>query len=459
MPSAKAETKTSIARRTRSDRSRSMSASADISEMSGTEDYDDFSSTTESSSTWGGGEGSYMTLSRTAFSKKSTFGRWTEVYLELASDRLYEYRTRHTAKRSKTYYLNIHGAAALDAFDLTSEKNCFAVFASKRDSDKPADRVRAFFKNSDAGMFRMWLKALRRAIRIASGNAAEGLPNAEQFSDPTLIADSDGVIVDCNSTVCELLGWQKGELIGKRNDVLMPQTVRASHQKLMAKYEQTGKRSLVGNFLTPRRLTGVRYDQSKIELWISLGEIGTGAERMFIATMRPFVDEEAEQEQAKGTEGAKSADSASNELTRAVLEKVEAATSALKQEVAAALEGAEKPAQLAAQKKKTRAIREKHRALVETVQDMDRDVTALKRSAAISHRALDMLISATEVSPSSRGAAEDEMVMAVLKETIHAEVERASTASSTTLFRSEVSFFFWSGLILIAALLARAAEG
>ena len=364
------------------------------------------------------------TLARTAFNKKGNFGRWSEVYLELKDNHIYEYRTATTKKRHKKYNLASPGAKVIDAQDLTNEKLMLALFSTKDNGGQ--ERTRAFFKASDDSMFRMWLRCTKLVIGRANGTVQDSnAPAAALFTDPTMISDHDGFIIDCNDAVCELLGWDRNALIGKSNKVLMPEALRRRHDALMDKYASTGKKSFVGSFLKPRRQSAVRFDGSPIELMISLGEMSSGTDKIFIATMRP-VEDAPDDEKDHSTND--------NGVVHAVEMSLNASHEKAKIDIRRAIQ-ATQPV-MAANAKKLTSLRSKHRDLKETVQDLDHEITKMRRSAAITQHALDMLIM---VDHGNNISVEDhdEGLLELLKDSINSEVERAASASATSLFRGE----------------------
>lgn len=170
-------------------------------------------------------------LQRTPFAKKATFGRWSEVYLEWHDDLLLEYRTSTAGRPHKIYNLGSEGAKLLDAHDLTNQLYTFAVFSTKGST---ADRTRAFFKSSDPAMFELWFRSMNHSMKKRASYESSGAPAAALFSDPTLICDYSGIVIDCNDAVCKLLGWTHDNLVGKSNKILMPEALRQRHDQVSA---------------------------------------------------------------------------------------------------------------------------------------------------------------------------------------------------------------------------------
>jgi PAS domain S-box-containing protein len=106
--------------------------------------------------------------------------------------------------------------------------------------------------------------------------------------DGMLVTDHAGVLVLVNAEAERMFGYSNDELIGSSIDVLVPDSVRPRHQKLMASYTVAPKTRLIG--ATKRSLSGRRKDGSEFPVEISLSPYELGGRLLVIGGVRDITE-------------------------------------------------------------------------------------------------------------------------------------------------------------------------
>jgi len=134
--------------------------------------------------------------------------------------------------------------------------------------------------------------------RLAHKALAESQERFEGFfetaADAAVIVDANGAIVLVNTKFEELFGYERGEIIGKSIDIVVPEEARNNHPAQRAKYlEHPVARQMGGRM----ELNALRKDLSQFSAEISLSPMHT-TEGMFITAVVSDVTarKQAEQE-------------------------------------------------------------------------------------------------------------------------------------------------------------------
>jgi protein-histidine pros-kinase len=102
-------------------------------------------------------------------------------------------------------------------------------------------------------------------------------------ADATIISDNGGYIRVVNQRAEELFGYEPGELIGRKVEILLPDDFRARHRELRTKYNDAPRaRPMVSGL----DLSGVRKDGRTIPVEIALNPIETDDGLIVASTIR-----------------------------------------------------------------------------------------------------------------------------------------------------------------------------
>jgi two-component system sensor histidine kinase DevS len=116
----------------------------------------------------------------------------------------------------------------------------------------------------------------------------------EAAPDGIVMADLDGKVLLVNQRTEELFGYDRGELLGKSVDMLLPDVLQGAHAAHRADFSEAPRTRSMGAGLD---LLGLRRDGSEFPVEISLSPISSDGGTAVIATVRDISDRlEAEAE-------------------------------------------------------------------------------------------------------------------------------------------------------------------
>jgi hypothetical protein len=116
---------------------------------------------------------------------------------------------------------------------------------------------------------------------LLSNDLLEALPDA------IVAADRDGTIRQVNSQAEELFGYDQGELIGQKVEILVPDSYRGQHHEHRETFARTPKTRRMGADLD---LYGRRRDGSEFPVEISLSPVSTEAGWFVLSAIRDISD-------------------------------------------------------------------------------------------------------------------------------------------------------------------------
>ena len=131
-----------------------------------------------------------------------------------------------------------------------------------------------------------------RGVESADGRLEEESPSAarlrallEGMLDPVVTIDRFGTIQDVSRSVGTVFGYERGELLGRNVDLLMPEPHSSQHDDYLANYRKTGETNILGQ---TREFDVVHKDGTLIpcELSVSRVEVPGADEPLFIGSFR-----------------------------------------------------------------------------------------------------------------------------------------------------------------------------
>jgi PAS domain S-box-containing protein len=112
----------------------------------------------------------------------------------------------------------------------------------------------------------------------------------EHATDPLLMVDATGRVLQMNHEAERAFGWARQELIGRPVELLLPHDLRAGHVKLRDDYLRAA---------TPRKMAagrpdlhGLRKDGTQFPVDVSLSPLGAGEDFVVVAAVRDISDRE-----------------------------------------------------------------------------------------------------------------------------------------------------------------------
>ena len=121
----------------------------------------------------------------------------------------------------------------------------------------------------------------------------------ESVIDGIITINATGVIGLINPAIETIFGYSADELIGQNIRMLMPTPTRDAHDGFLRRYQETGKRTIIG---TQREAIGIRKDGKVVPISIAIGEAKLEEETIFVGvihdlTVRKAVEAELRQSQ------------------------------------------------------------------------------------------------------------------------------------------------------------------
>jgi len=105
----------------------------------------------------------------------------------------------------------------------------------------------------------------------------------ERTPDGIVVVDEHGIVRDANVALAEMFGYEPGQLVGKRVEVLLPTAVRDQHVKLRQEYAEHPVPRPMGQ---GRNLTGQHRDGSAVPVEVGLAPVSFGGQHTFVASVR-----------------------------------------------------------------------------------------------------------------------------------------------------------------------------
>jgi two-component system sensor kinase FixL len=124
---------------------------------------------------------------------------------------------------------------------------------------------------------------------------APSLPNVDNRLRTLIATAPDGIIIidalgriESFNPACEILfGYAADEVIGRNINMLMPSPYHEAHDGYLRHYLETGERRIIG---IGREVTGLRKNGTTFPMELSVGEAGSGHDRVFIGLVRDITE-------------------------------------------------------------------------------------------------------------------------------------------------------------------------
>lgn len=103
--------------------------------------------------------------------------------------------------------------------------------------------------------------------------------------------DAKGIITSVDKNCCRMFGFELEELIGHPVTVLIPSPYREQHDTYLANYAKTKVPKIIGK---SRIVEGRHKDGGIFPIRLSVSEVGTGEEKVFIGVIDKLEDQSAQ---------------------------------------------------------------------------------------------------------------------------------------------------------------------
>jgi anti-anti-sigma factor len=109
----------------------------------------------------------------------------------------------------------------------------------------------------------------------------------DALGDGLALTGHDGEIVLANRRCAEMFGYERGELVGRPVEILVPAELRAAHQGYRAGYARAPAARPMGD---RGRLVGLRKDGATLPVEISLTPVPTATDHFVLAVIRDVTE-------------------------------------------------------------------------------------------------------------------------------------------------------------------------
>ena len=105
--------------------------------------------------------------------------------------------------------------------------------------------------------------------------------------DAIVTINHRGVILHANRAIEKLFGYKPPDLIGKNVSVLMPEPDRSRHDQYIHKYQETGRRNIIG---IGRQVLGQKSDGTLIPVDLAISEVKIDDQVLYTGIMRDMTE-------------------------------------------------------------------------------------------------------------------------------------------------------------------------
>ncbi len=110
----------------------------------------------------------------------------------------------------------------------------------------------------------------------------------EGVGEAIITIGETGVIESFNRAATQIFGYAPGEIIGQNITLLMPDAMRQSHQRGLARYLTTGEARVIGKQRV--ELPGLRKDGTVFDLELAVSAVRAGEQRYFVGIVRDITE-------------------------------------------------------------------------------------------------------------------------------------------------------------------------
>lgn len=105
--------------------------------------------------------------------------------------------------------------------------------------------------------------------------------------DAIVTINHRGIILHANRAIEKLFGYKPTDLVGKNVSFLMPEPDRSRHDQYIHKYQETGRRNIIG---VGRQVLGQKSDGTLIPVDLAISEVKIGDQVLYTGIMRDMTE-------------------------------------------------------------------------------------------------------------------------------------------------------------------------
>jgi PAS domain S-box-containing protein len=114
--------------------------------------------------------------------------------------------------------------------------------------------------------------------------------------DSIITIDATGIIISINPAVVKMFEYPAEELLGKNVKMLMPEPDHSSHDGHLARYQSTGKTTVIG---VGRKLQGLTKTGRAFPMELTITEVALAGERLVVGLIRDLSEHDAAGEELR----------------------------------------------------------------------------------------------------------------------------------------------------------------
>ncbi|MFT3728118.1 MAG: PAS domain S-box protein [Terricaulis sp.] len=102
-----------------------------------------------------------------------------------------------------------------------------------------------------------------------------------------IVINAEGIVQSYGLSSERMFGWRASEVLGRNISMLMPEPFSSQHDSYLQRYLTTGEKRIIG---IGRIVVGARKDGSTFPMELAVGEVGSGASRVFTGFVRDLTE-------------------------------------------------------------------------------------------------------------------------------------------------------------------------
>jgi PAS domain S-box-containing protein len=188
-------------------------------------------------------------------------------------------RTSNFPRASVAALENLHTAVGFPAYQ---SRRVFGVFEYFSTQNRSEDTETQKFLSALGAQVGLFLQHYGISDVIQEGDRLRIA--AERSLDAVVTIDENSTVIYVNTAISRLLGYAPEELMGGNLSRIIPEQLRAAHDRGLRRYIETGKRKLNWGAID---FPSVHKDGTIVPIRVAFGEFWRSGQRVFTGFIRP----------------------------------------------------------------------------------------------------------------------------------------------------------------------------